>query len=298
MTALLLALTIAFPRAGQKLPYVEKCYMIGAVDPGTTGIVVRGRHVAVYRTGAWATLVDVVPGVNTVDVGGSNHCFTVAAKPPPKPPRPASDKPRYEKLPFAGDEPRVAPAGRAPCDITVVVDAGHGGKDSGALSPHRIEEKDANLRMARDLRSELVARGYRVVMTREDDRELKLFDRPKVAHECNADAFISIHHNAPAVDRDPNVRYSVVYAWNDIGERLGRAVNGRLAAVFAEEGLKNNGVVRANYAVTRNPEIPSCLIEVDFITSPEGEEASWNPARRRKIASAVADGFADWASGR
>lgn len=300
MIPLLLALSIVFPRAGQKLPYVERCYMIGAVEPGTTGIVVRGESVAVYRTGAWATLVDVVPGLNTVDVGGSNHCFTVAAKPAPRPQSSpsASARPKYDKLPYAGDVPRDVPTNRAPTEITVVIDAGHGGKDTGALSPHRIEEKDANLRVAHALRAELVSRGYRVVMTREDDREVPLYDRPKVAHECNADAFISIHHNAPAIDRDPNVRYSVVYAWNDIGERLGKAVNCRLAAALAEEGLKNNGVLRANYAVTRNPEIPSCLVEVDFITSPEGEEASWNPARRRKVAAAIAEGFADWASGR
>lgn len=301
MIPLLLALTIVFPRSGQKLPYVERCYMIGAVDPGTTGIVVRGKSVSVYRTGAWATLVDVVPGRNIVNVEGSNHCFTVAAKPRPKPSHPGSAakpaKPVYEKLPYAGDVPKAPPVGRAPGEITVVIDAGHGGRDTGALSPHRIEEKDANLRMAKAVRDELTRRGYRVVMTRENDTAVGLYDRPKVAHACNADAFISIHHNAPAIDRDPMVRYSVVYAWNEIGERLGKAVNRRLAAALAPEGLKNNGVPRANYAVTRNPEIPSCLIEVDFITSPQGEEASWNPVRRRKVAAAIADGFVDWASG-
>ena len=152
--------------------------------------------------------------------------------------------------------------------------------------------------MARSVRDELCKRGYRVVMTRDDDKAVGLYDRPKVAHANNADAFISIHHNAPPVDRDPrDRRYSVVYAWNDIGERLGRAVNRRIAAVNAAEGVKNNGVSRANYAVTRNPEIPSCLIEVDFITSPEGEEASWNPVRRRRVAAAIADGIDDWAAG-
>jgi N-acetylmuramoyl-L-alanine amidase len=72
------------------------------------------------------------------------------------------------------------------------------------------------------------------------------------------------------------------------------AVNRRIASVNATEGVKNNGVQKANYAVTRNPEIPSCLVEVDFITSPEGEEASWNPERRRRIAHAVASGIDDW----
>lgn len=298
---LLLALTIAFPRPGQKLPYVERCYMIGAVEPGPTNITVGGRPVAVYRTGAWATLVEVSPGTNTVDVAGSNHWFVIGPKPVRKPSA-GSVKPAprvYEKLPYAGDIAKAVPTNRAPCEVTVVIDAGHGGRDTGALSPHGIEEKDANLRTAIALQGELERRGYRVIMTRSDDRQIALYDRPRVAHANNADAFISIHHNAPPVDRDPRiVRYGVVYAWNGIGENLGRAINRRLAEAQAKEGLKNNGVPRANYAVTRNPEIPSCLVEVDFITSPQGEEASWNPARRRRIAAAIADGFEDWAKGR
>jgi N-acetylmuramoyl-L-alanine amidase len=298
---LLLALTIAFPRPGQKLPYVERCYMIGAVEPGPTNITVGGRPVAVYRTGAWATLVEVSPGTNTVDVAGSNHWFVIGPKPVRKPSA-GSVKPAprvYEKLPYAGDIAKAVPTNRAPGEVTVVIDAGHGGRDTGALSPHGIEEKDANLRTAIALQGELERRGYRVIMTRSDDRQIALYDRPRVAHANNADAFISIHHNAPPVDRDPRiVRYGVVYAWNGIGENLGRAINRRLAEAQAKEGLKNNGVPRANYAVTRNPEIPSCLVEVDFITSPQGEEASWNPARRRRIAAAIADGFEDWAKGR
>lgn len=298
---LLLALTIAFPRPGQKLPYVERCYMIGAVEPGPTNITVAGLPTAVYRTGAWATLVEVSPGTNTVDVAGSNHWFVIGPKPALKPSS-ASDKPApervYGKLPYAGDIAKAAPTNRAPGDITVVIDAGHGGRDTGALSPHGIEEKDANLRTAKALHDELARRGYRVVMTRADDRQIALYDRPKIAHANGADAFISIHHNAPPVDRDPRIfRYSAVYAWNDIGEDLGKAVNRRLAEALKAEGVKNNGVPRANYAVTRNPEIPSCLVEVDFITSPQGEEACWNPKRRRRVAAAIADGFEDWAKG-
>ena len=50
----------------------------------------------------------------------------------------------------------------------------------------------------------------------------------------------------------------------------------------------------ANFAVTRNPEIPSCLVEADFITHPAGEEAAWDAARRARLAEAIARGFADW----
>lgn len=296
ITAFLLAVTIAHPRAGASLPCVDRCYMIGAVEPGITNIVVQGRDVAVYRTGAWATMVDVTSGTNVVDVAGSNHWFTVAA--PPKPAKPGAKpvKPRvYEKLPYAADEPKKHPSGREPSGITIVLDAGHGGRDAGAYSPHGIEEKDANLRMARAVKTELEKLGFNVVMTRTNDVAVALYDRPKTAHACNADAFVSIHHNAPPVDKDPRLfRYTAVYAWNDIGIALAKAVNSRMAAALAPE-VVNNGVPKANYAVTRNPEIPSCLVEVDFITSPEGEEASWDPRRRRKVAAAIAAGIADWA---
>lgn len=288
--AAILALTIPFPAAGQRLPYVEKCYMIGAVAPGPTNLVIQGRDVAVYRTGAWATLLDVVEGTNTVEVAGSNHWFVVAAK------SDADEAPSrtYEKLPYAGDVAKPHPAGKAPAEITVILDAGHGGSDTGAVSPHGIPEKDANLRLAKAVKRELVARGYQVMMTREDDSFPELYDRPKVAHAAHADAFVSIHHNAPGYAKDPReVRYGCVYAWNGIGERLASAINARIVAALAGR-LENRGVLHANYAVTRNPEIPSCLIEVDFITTPEGEESSWDPVRRKTVARAIADGIADW----
>ncbi len=296
IAALLLAVTIAHPRAGASLPCVDRCYMIGAVEPGITNIIVQGRNVAVYRTGAWATMVDVKSGTNVVEVAGSNHWFSVAAPAPP--PKPGEKPPKarvFEKLPYAADVPRKHPSGRPPASLTIVIDAGHGGSDPGAYSPHGIEEKDANLRTAKDVKAELEKLGFNVVMTRTNDVTVALYDRPKTAHACNADAFVSIHHNAPPVNKDPRLfRYTAVYAWNDIGINLAKAVNSRMAAVLAPE-VVNNGVPKANYAVTRNPEIPSCLVEVDFITSPEGEEASWNPRRRRAVAAAIAAGIADWA---
>lgn len=269
--------------------------MIGAVEPGTPTITVAGKVVEVYRTGAWATLVDVREGTNAIDVAGSNHCFTVRRKTVVKAGASAPGEP--SKLKCAGDEPKPHPGGRAPGEITIVVDPGHGGGDTGALSPHGIEEKDANLRLARAFAAELRRKGYRVVMTRDSDTEVKLYDRPEIAHRERADAFVSIHHNAPPVHRNPKgIRYSATYAWNDLGARLAGSLNLRLAQALAGE-IPDGGVRRAAFAVIRNPEIPSCLVEIDFITDPAGEEASWNPERRRRVAAALARGIDDWVSG-
>lgn len=80
----------------------------------------------------------------------------------------------------------------------VVIDAGHGGKDSGAKSPHgRLHEKDVNLTIARHVKIILVNRfKYRVVMTRKDDTFIPLKERSEIANNRNADLFVSIHANA------------------------------------------------------------------------------------------------------
>ena len=293
LTTLFAAVTIAFPREGDRCPPVSQCYVIGATDGGETNLVVRGRNVPVYRTGAWGTLVDVVPGTNVVEVAGVRRTFVVSTPPPPSP----TNVPErvYTKLPYSGDVAKAHPHGRKPSEITVVVDAGHGGENLGAVSPHGRPEKDINLRLSKAVERALLNRGYRVVMTRTDDAFPALYDRPKVAHREHADAFISIHHNAPAYDKDPTkLRYQTVYSWNALGDRLAKAINLRLVA--ARGDVENRGVMHANFAVTRNPEIPSCLVETDFITSPEGEEASWDPVRISATAAAIADGVTDWAS--
>ena len=291
LAILFAAVSIAFPKEDARFPSLSKCYAIGATDGGETNLVVCGRDVPVYRTGAWGTVLDVVPGTNVLEVAGTKRSFCVAA---PVPPPPTNVPERvYEKLSYAGDVPKAHPAGKKPSEITVVVDAGHGGSDTGAVSPRGWPEKDANLRLAKAVAQALANRGFRAVMTRTDDSFPALYDRPKVAHREGADAFISIHHNAPGYEKDPTkVRYQAVYAWNPLGERLAKALSRRMGE--ARPTLENRGVLHANFAVTRNPEIPSCLVEADFITSPEGEEESWDPSVVTATAAAIADGVADW----
>ncbi|MCR5413122.1 MAG: N-acetylmuramoyl-L-alanine amidase [Kiritimatiellae bacterium] len=302
--AVLLAVTVAFPRPGQTLPYVSRTYMSGAVERGASDLTVQGRPVEIYKTGGWVTMVDVSEGENSVEIvsGGivTNVTVKVEKKPVPKldadgnplPPPP----PRvYEKLPYASDEPQKHPRGKKPCDTLLFLDPGHGGsKDTGAVSPHGFFEKDANLALAKDVRTELLKMGYRVEMTREGDVALQLTERPRKACEMKADAFVSIHHNAPACTTDPRkVRYTAVYAWNGIGEGLAGPISARMGKAVAPE-IANNGVLHANFAVTRNPQVPSCLVEADFITTPEGELDIWTVSRRRKLASAIAAGIDDW----
>jgi N-acetylmuramoyl-L-alanine amidase len=301
-------LSVAFPREGTKIPSVEKCYLTGAVPPGVTNVFVQGKAASVHPLGGWTALADVSAGENAIEVFSVDPSGTVTQRVV----RNISVAPKkrivkeaissvaekvqpYKKLPCAGDVPKVHPALRGVENPLVVLDPGHGGPvDKGAISPHSLPEKDANLRLAKVLKSELEKRGWGVIMTREDDSEISLFKRPEIAHKKNADVFVSIHHNAPPFDRDPRLfRYHCVYAWNEIGKKVAEAINRRMASSL-KGSVKDNGVLHANYAVTRNPEIPSCLVEVDFISLPEGEIDSWSQERQKKVALAIAEGLDDW----
>ena len=111
-------------------------------------------------------------------------------KPAKKRSSPAKKQHYIEAVPF------VMPAvDGSPKHESIVIDAGHGGHDSGAVGGGK-KEKDLVLQIAKRLEKELKRRGYRVYMTRKDDRFLKLTQRTKIADRKNAKVFISIHANS------------------------------------------------------------------------------------------------------
>jgi N-acetylmuramoyl-L-alanine amidase len=108
-----------------------------------------------------------------------------------------------------------------------------------------------------------------------------------------ADLFISIHHNATGVGGNPReARHTVTYASNDAGLALAKAIQRQIGQSLAP--VKDNGAKIKSLAVCRNPAVPSCLVEVDFINLPEGEEASLDPARRKRVSRAIVIGILDW----
>jgi N-acetylmuramoyl-L-alanine amidase len=111
--------------------------------------------------------------------------------------------------------PRVYGA-RDPSRPLVVLDAGHGGKDPGAISPFGgRQEKSVTLAIARAIRDALAASGrVRVAMTREDDRFLVLRDRYEIARRMHADLFVSIH--ADAAPRNDGARGATVYTLSEV----------------------------------------------------------------------------------
>ncbi len=309
-------LSVAFPAEKQKLPCVERTYVIGAVEAGfkepvvlhppaelaaPESPVVPPVTAEVHRTGAFIAMMPVVHGTNTFTVTAGDMSlerkFLVSFPdpppdpnaPPPKPRDPYADLGISTNATFAPKPPRDRPRG----EITVMLDAGHGGSDTGAISPHGWKEKEVNLLQVLALDEAFRAAGFKTILTRSDDSFPALYDRPKLAISKKVDAFISIHHNATFASTDPRLsRHTVAYASNTNGFELAAAIQPYVASVMAP--VKNIGAQMRSYAVCRNPVIPSTLLEIDFINLPDGEADTWEPERRKKVADAIVLGFLDW----
>ena len=221
---------------------------------------------------------------NSLCFANSNHLATAT-----KIPLPPRDLPLPDLAKGFGPHP---PQANDISKLLIVLDPGHGGPSPGAIGPTGVTEKEVNLQQARAIRTALEKAGFRVRMTRDSDVDIDLYARARIAYDGKAAAFISVHHNSTAAQTDPrSVRHVSTYAWNDIGLGLARALHPRIAAVTP---IRNHGVMTASFAVCRNPAIPSCLLELDFINCPEGEESIQQPEQQQRVAEAVLAGLRDW----
>ncbi|MDJ0675244.1 MAG: N-acetylmuramoyl-L-alanine amidase [Calothrix sp. MO_167.B42] len=176
--------------------------------------------------------------------------------------------------------------------IKILLDPGHGGKESGATGPTGYREKDVNLIVSKLLRSELVKRGATVVMTREDDRDVSLVARQQmIAKEEPAIAF-SIHYNALPDSGDAENTQGIGMFWYH--------PQAHSLAVFMHNYLVEKrkrptyGVFWNNLALTRPAEAPSILLELGFMSNPEEFEWAMDEKEQKKLAKAIADGVVKW----
>ena len=166
---------------------------------------------------------------------------------------------------------------------TVIIDAGHGGKDSGAVSPYTgLKEKDLALdtakRVANDLR-----RDFKVVMMRGDDTFVDLDDRVARANRYGGAILVSIHYNSSA----SGIRGPETYYWRVDSHGLAVRCQQAMASVSpAESG--NRGMVRRRIRLTRNPEIPCLLLEAGYLSNPAESRMVADAGYRQKLANAIA----------
>lgn len=166
----------------------------------------------------------------------------------------------------------------------IVLDAGHGGNDPGAIGKGGVREKDVNLSVTLLLKQELEKMGMQVILARHDDREILLQPRVDVANQAGADLFISIHSNSIP---KPDVRGIETYYRNPSGLPLAKAVHGEM---IRHLGATDRGVRYANFFVIHHTTMPAILCEIGFLTHQEEEQLLAGLDYQRQVAVAIARG--------
>lgn len=186
-------------------------------------------------------------------------------------------------------------------EVRVVVDAGHGAPDGGAVGASGTEEKEINLSIAKKLQEVLEGKGIEVIMTRETDdgiwdedaqtiREKKVSDmnnRLQIIKDSGADLFLSIHMNS-FTNRKANGLRIFYDKQHPEGEQLAEEIQQNIAAVT---GAETNAVKTADTRLflMKDPVMPSILVECGFISNPEEEKKLQNDEYRAEIAWAIAE---------
>lgn len=211
----------------------------------------------------------------------------------------------------------------------VVIDAGHGGHERGAVGPTGIQEKDITLAIALKVKERLSGMpNLTVILTRETDVVVPLADRSRIANEQNADLFVSIHCNAsPRADRfgletyylenatdaaaeklaarenighmeenpiDFIVKDLVIGGNVEYSKRLARAVHERLWLSYQQHypspTLKNLGIKTALFYVLYGAQMPSILLELAFISHPLEEQRLKESGFQEQVAVSIQAG--------
>lgn len=217
----------------------------------------------------------------------------------------------------------------------VVIDAGHGGHDSGALGPGGTKEKDVALAIAKRVGDALARSGLEVMLTRDEDTFLRLEDRTRIANEAKGDLFISIHCNSGPSHRMRGIetytlntsadRYSIRLAAREnsssakrisdlqfiladlatkanteessrLAERVQKSLVGQLSARFPS--VKDLGTKQALFYVLLGAKMPAILVETSFLSNPEEEKRLSSKAYQDEVAQAIAAGVHEFLGNR
>ncbi|MBD3246659.1 MAG: hypothetical protein GF333_06560 [Candidatus Omnitrophica bacterium] len=202
----------------------------------------------------------------------------------------------------------------------IILDAGHGGKDPGAISPHGLQEKEVNLRVTRFLQKELQDRGFEVVLTRSRDAYLTLQERVEIAHAQKGDMFLSIHANSNRSSRvsgleiyslspgrfQPETRAAKlarqaaffgapqdvrVILWDMLlvkNHILSVECANTLYGTMKDLGFPVKPVRRAPFYVLRFAYVPSVLVEIGYLSNHREEKILRREYYQRQVAEAIA----------
>lgn len=189
---------------------------------------------------------------------------------------------------------------------TIIVDAGHGGEDGGAVSDNGVSEAEINLKIALKLQQLLEQSGSNVVLTRSDDnaiydvdkktlREKKNSDirnRVKIGNNSSADIFVSIHLN-----KIPENQY---YGWqtffkdgNEDGKLLATCIQSNLNETIQKEN-KRVPLKISNVYIIKHVEIPTVIVECGFLSNPQEEKLLQQEEYQNRLAWGIYNGIMDY----
>lgn len=189
---------------------------------------------------------------------------------------------------------------------TIIIDAGHGGEDGGAVSNNGISEAEINLKIALKLQQLLEQSGSNVVLTRSDNnaiydvdkktlRDKKNSDirnRVRIGNDSSADIFVSIHLN-----KIPENQY---YGWqtffkdgNEDGNRLATCIQNNLNETMQKEN-KRTPLKINNVYIIKHVEIPTVIVECGFLSNSEEEKQLQQEEYQTKLAWGIYNGIMEY----
>ena len=169
----------------------------------------------------------------------------------------------------------------------VVIDAGHGGTDYGAIRDN-INEKDITLDVAKQVRDMLVKKGYVVQMTRDKDEYVSLQDRVAISENFMPDIFISIHVNSSTGTEASGIE---THYYHQESILLAQTLHASLASAI---NTKNRGLFKSKFYVINHTTVPAVLMEIGFISN-SAERAELNGSSRKKAtAKAIVEGVENY----
>lgn len=169
---------------------------------------------------------------------------------------------------------------------TIVIDAGHGGHDPGAVG-NRLKEKDRALTYALKLGKELERLGFKVIYTRTTDEFIELRDRSRISNNANATIFISIHLNSFSKASANGVE-TLYYPTSSKGKKLATDVQNAIVSAGlcnSDRGIKSRG----NLSVLKRTNAPAILIELGFISN--AKDVQLMADKEDEIVQAIARGI-------
>ncbi|MCW6661159.1 N-acetylmuramoyl-L-alanine amidase [Aerococcaceae bacterium NML201209] len=178
------------------------------------------------------------------------------------------------------------PNAKSLSQAVIVLDAGHGGEDGGAVHEEPYtEEKQVALSTTLLIKEALEAKGATVILTRADDSTVPLEDRVALSEAQQADAFISVHYDRALQD---DWSGTTTYYYHEADTLLANSVNHEIAKLSK---MHNNGVLFGNYLVLRENDRPSVLLELGYMSNLQDIEVLRTEDYQRSVAKAIVVGL-------